>query len=285
MPTSLPGTAPGPRILPVPGTAPEISVVIPTFRRPAELRQALESVAAQGGVHVEVIVVDDCPDGSARAVATAFPPELVRYLVNPSPSRGRPALVRNLGAAQATGELIHFLDDDDLVPDGYYAHVRDLFGASPGLDVVFGRIEPFGRDPAAVSEEAAYFAAAARRAGRCGRLGRWGLAAAMLFRPTLLVCGAAILRRSCWPALQGFDARLPLMEDVDFYMRAIRARGARFVDRLALRYRIGPSLMHRAERPRGLIADSYRHMHRRYRGEHGLLEFWLLKLMAKAIRA
>lgn len=267
------------------GMTPEISVVIPTFRRPVELRQALESVAAQRDVRVEVIVVDDCPDASAREVVESFPPQLVTYRVNPSPSRGRPALVRNLGATHATGELIHFLDDDDLVPDGYYAHVRDLFRASPGLDMVFGRIEPFGRDPAAVSEEADYFASAARRAGRCGRLGRWGLAAAMLFRPTLLVCGAAILRRSCLPGLQGFDARLPLMEDVDFYMRAIRARGARFIDRLALRYRIGPSLMHRAERPRGLITDSYRRMHRRYRGEHGVVEFLLLKLMAKAIRA
>ena len=266
--------------------APDITVVIPAFRRPAELAEAMESVARQDGVTVEIIVVDDCPDGSAREVAERFAACPVTYLRNPVPSAGRPALVRNLGSRAARGELIHFLDDDDRVPDGYHAAALEVFRSAPGIDVVFGRVEPFGADQASVAVERAYFEAAALRARRCSRLGtRWAFAAAMVFRPTLLVCGAAILRRSRLPDLRGFDGRLLLMEDVDFYARAIRRYGARFIDRPALHYRIGPSLMHGPEGQRSRIAASYRHMQERYRGEHGLLDYLALKFFAHAIGA
>ena len=51
----------------------DVSVVIPTFRRPALLREAIASVRAQSGVAVELIVVDDSPEGSAAAIAGEFP--------------------------------------------------------------------------------------------------------------------------------------------------------------------------------------------------------------------
>ena len=263
--------------------SPDISVVIPTHRRPAELAEAVASVLRQPGVRVEVIVVDDCAGGSARPVVDGFADPRVSYRPNPNPSGGRPAEVRNFGLGFATGDLVHFLDDDDIVPDGHYRAVTAVFRAHPDTGVVFGRIEPFGADAAAVAPERAYFAAAGRRALRCRRFGRWGFSAALVFRPTLLVCGAAVLRRACLPALGGFDARLPLMEDVDFFARAIRRFGVRFIDRLALHYRIGPSLMHRPERA-PVIAQSYAAMHRAYRGHHGALEFALLKLFARTAR-
>lgn len=264
---------------------PDISVVIPTYRRPCELRDTLTSVLRQPAATIEVIVVDDCEAGSARDVAAEFPTEIVTYLRNPHPSRGRPAAVRNLGLSHCTGELIHFLDDDDIVPDGYYAAVLEVFRTAPDTQVVFGRIRPFGENADAVRREATYFQGAARRALRCRRFGgRWGFAAAMLFRPTLLVCGAAILRRSCLPTLKGFDTRLPLMEDVDFYARAIRLYGARFLDRLALHYRIGPSLMHQPTGQQATIDECYRRIHDAYRRRHGWSEYVLLKLFALAIR-
>ncbi|MDP4006128.1 glycosyltransferase family 2 protein [Methylobacterium sp. NEAU K] len=262
---------------------PDISVVIPTCRRPAELAEALASVLRQEGVTVEVIVVDDDGAGSARAVVEAVADPRVSYRVNPQPSGGRPAAVRNFGLRSATGALIHFLDDDDIVPEDHYRAVKAVFADHPETSVVFGRIEPFGRDAAAVAAERAYFAAAHRRALRCRRFGRLGFSAALVFRPTLLVCGAAVLRRACLPALGGFDAQLPLMEDVDFYARAIRRFGVRFIDRPALHYRIGPSLMHRPERA-PVIDQSYAAMHRAYRARHGLIEFALLKLFARTAR-
>ena len=71
----------------------------------------------------------------------------VRYQRNPHPTGGVPGVVRNLGWPQAQGRFVHFLDDDDIVPAGYYAAVGAAFAARPDIGLVFGRIEPFGSGP------------------------------------------------------------------------------------------------------------------------------------------
>jgi len=48
-------------------STPEIAVVVPTFRRPTQVVEAVASALAQDGVTVEVFVADDSPEGSARA--------------------------------------------------------------------------------------------------------------------------------------------------------------------------------------------------------------------------
>src|SRR5258706_4723590 len=132
---------------PEPILSTDISVVIPTFRRPHTLTEAVLSALAQDGVTLEVVVVDDCPDGSAGAAIAALGDPRVSYFRNPQPTGGKPAVVRNLGWPRATGRLVHFLDDDDIVPPGHYRAVLEAFAQHPSVGVVFGRIEPFG-DPA-----------------------------------------------------------------------------------------------------------------------------------------
>src|SRR5262245_23068129 len=97
----------------------DIAVVIPTFRRPKQLAAALESVLAQD-VRVEVVVVDDSPEQSARETVEGFGSIWVKYVANPHPSGGRPSRVRNLGWPLTRAPVLHFLDDDDLVPEGHY---------------------------------------------------------------------------------------------------------------------------------------------------------------------
>lgn len=259
----------------------DLSVVVPTFRRPRELGEAVASALAQEGVGVEVIVVDDCPDGSARAVAALDDPRVI-YIRNPAPTGGKPGVVRNLGWPRARGRVIHFLDDDDLVPPGHYRAALAAFERHPGVGVVFGRVEPFG-DEAQLPQERAYFARAAQRALVSDRFGpRWAYAARMFFGETLMVCSAGIVRRDCVAAVNGFDADIKFIEDVDFYARVIRRFGAHFMDRVALRYRIGRSIMHghTVDDP---VRENYRRMLENYRAEWGTLDFWALKLFARTV--
>src|SRR5215475_10535827 len=97
----------------------DISVVIPTFRRPKELGEAIASVLGQTGVSFEIIVVDDSPEASAQEVVEGVGDVRVRYLRNPAPTGGVPSAVRNLGWPLARGAFVHFLDDDDIVPAGH----------------------------------------------------------------------------------------------------------------------------------------------------------------------
>lgn len=268
----------------------EFSAVIPTYRRPKELREAVTSVLAQTNVTVEIIVVDDSPEGSARDVISAIHDPRVKYLRNPRPTGGIPSVVRNLGWPHTNGMFIHFLDDDDIVPTGHYSAVKEAFSERPEVGMIFGRIEPFGTCATRQLEhERRYFAAAARRASRWQRFGsRWAFVGGMLFDNVFLVCSASVLRRACLVQLGGFDPQIRLMEDAEFHVRAIRECGTYFMDRVVLQYRISnPSLMHSPDPDRSQVTaelEGRRRMQAKYRNERGLLEYYALAVFTRIIR-
>ena len=69
--------------------APDITVITATYRRPAQVQDALRSALGQTGVRIEVIVVDDCPDGSARTAVAELGDDRVQYLRMARPTGGR----------------------------------------------------------------------------------------------------------------------------------------------------------------------------------------------------
>lgn len=101
---------------------PQISVVVPTFRRSELLPRALDSLLQQTWPNIQVVVVDDnLPEsGSAKATTAALEPYLSRdnfIYVHTSGAIGGGA-ARNLALRHCTGEYIAFLDDDDrFLPD------------------------------------------------------------------------------------------------------------------------------------------------------------------------
>jgi len=115
-----------------------VSVVIPTFNRPAGLRRAIESVAKQSGLAdagIELIVVDNSPQGNAAgALADISYP--LRLLHEPRPGV---ANARNAGVRAATGAWIAFLDDDEEASDCWLA---ELLAAAKdaGADAAFGPV-------------------------------------------------------------------------------------------------------------------------------------------------
>jgi glycosyltransferase involved in cell wall biosynthesis len=265
--------------------SPEISVIVPTFNRPGLLSEALKSVFAQETEALEVIVVDDSPDCSARSEVQTFTDHRLRYIENPNPSGGFPGGVRNLGASVATGRFLHFLDDDDHVPAGLYKDIIRLFDANPGVGVLFGRVQPFGPDPKEIAREIEFFNYTARTATLLQRFGkRWPIACHMTFRCTLLVCGAGVIRRECFVGAGTFDTDLRYGEDAGFYARAIRKYGGLFIDRPFLEYRIWPhTLAHSPDLAQKTIDDAFKKVQARYLREAGRIDYALSKLAARTI--
>lgn len=261
---------------------PKFTIIIPTFRRPVQLRQAAISVLAQRDVDLQVIIVDDSLEGSAREVVESLNNSRVYYVLNPNPTGGVPSIVRNIALCDAKGDYIHFLDDDDIVPGGHYSTVQRVFGENPGIGMVFGRIEPFGDCPTEqLDHEKRYFGDAARKAIACQLFGRrWGFTSEMLFGRAMLVCSAAVFRRECVVALKGFDPTIRLMEDADFNIRMMREFGAIFIDQKVLNYRIGsPSLMHNPNPNAAQLAEEREgrtKFRNKYRETKGRIEFYTL---------
>jgi glycosyl transferase family 2 len=95
---------------------PLLSVVIPTWNRARLVCEAIESALAQRPGNIEVIVVDDgSKDNTSDELARRFG---FRIRLQRLPHRHGIGAARNAGVAQATGELLAFLDSDDLWLDG-----------------------------------------------------------------------------------------------------------------------------------------------------------------------
>jgi GT2 family glycosyltransferase len=267
----------------------DFSVIIPTFRRPNELIEAISSVLRQRGATVEIIVIDDSPEGSAEEPIRNLGDSRVIYLKNKNPTGGFPSVVRNIGWPMARGTFVNFLDDDDIVTEGHYAVVKAALATKPTIGLVFGRIEPFGSGPPAQLErERQYFAYATRKAALSSRFGaRFAFVGRMLFDKALLVCSSSIIRRECLIRIGGFDPSIRLMEDADLHVRAMRECGVLFLDRTAIHYRVGsPSLMHSPNPTKKQKRDELlgrRQMQAKYRKERGALEFYALALFTRTI--
>ena len=95
---------------------PLISVVIPVRGVADYLGRCLDSVLGEPGPSLEVIAVDDAsPDGCGAILAARHDPRL-RVISNPAALGPGPA--RDLGAKEATGEYVWFVDGDDELADG-----------------------------------------------------------------------------------------------------------------------------------------------------------------------
>jgi GT2 family glycosyltransferase len=100
--------------------------------RPAEVNRAIDSVLAQRGPRVELVVVGNGAEvtGLPAGVRTVNLPENVGV-----------AAGRNAGVEACGGDVVLFLDDDGWYPDtGLAAHVAGRFAADPALAVVSIRV-------------------------------------------------------------------------------------------------------------------------------------------------
>gem|GEM_PF-638255 len=106
-------------------TSPLLSVIIPTWNRAHVVGDAVESALVQCPGRVEVLVIDDgSTDGTAALRAARFGSAITFVR---RPTRGGPGAARNDGIRLATGELLAFLDSDDLfLPGKLDAELRIL---------------------------------------------------------------------------------------------------------------------------------------------------------------
>ena len=121
---------------------PDITVIVPTFRRPLELKRAVLSVLAQTNApSFEILIVDNDPDASAENVsreliATASANTKIRYVHEPNAGV---ANARNTAIAHTRTLLAAFLDDDQSVPANWLAELASFHAQYPA-PVTFGPV-------------------------------------------------------------------------------------------------------------------------------------------------
>lgn len=191
---------------------PTVSVVLPVYNGERFLREAIESVLPQLSAQDELIAIDDGSTDGSGEICRATP--LLRYIRQ---ENAGPAAARNAGIRAARGEIVAFIDADDVWPRGKLVEQAGVLAADPGVYIVIGRTE--------------YRA--------LGEAGERSLGAVTFFH-----LGSAIFRRSVFDRIGLLDESRRSCEDVELFLRA-RESGLSIVslESIGLIYRKHPGGM------------------------------------------
>ena len=226
---------------------PSVSVVIATYNRGALIAPTLDSVLAQEPAPDEVLVVDDgSTDATAEWIRAHYPQ--VRVVTVPN---GGTSLARNRGAQQAQGDVIVFLDHDDLMLPGALATLLDLLERFPRARAAFADHELKDETSGQHfrnhhSEQAAFHrlrAVPAIEEHGADRLYGVELRYAML-RGNLLQQPWAVYRE-VFRELGGFDPQVRYCEDWELYMRLVWRHPIALTDRVISVHLIEGGNLHR----------------------------------------
>lgn len=118
-----------------PAELPTVSIITPSFNQAAYLGQTLESVLNQDYPHLETIVMDGGSSDGSVDVLREYGPRLTHWVSERD--RG-PAHAINKGFARATGDILAWVNSDDLLTPGAVREAVRLFEEDPELDLVYG---------------------------------------------------------------------------------------------------------------------------------------------------
>jgi GT2 family glycosyltransferase len=197
---------------------PTVAVVIPCFNQARYLHSAIESARHQAHPPVEIIVVDDGSTDDTAKVA-----EEMGALVVRQQNLGVSA-ARNAGLARATGELIVFLDADDVLLPSALEMKASALAANTHAAAVLTRCE--------VMDEAGEPLPVVHQEIDPANLYRDLLSRNFVWTP-----GAAMFRRDAVREIGGFAEDLGPAADYAMYLRLARNGRVVFVDACAVRYR------------------------------------------------
>jgi hypothetical protein len=109
--------------------ATRVSIIVNNYNYAAYLPQAIDSALAQDYPHCEVIVVDDGSQDHSRQVIAGYA-DRVRPVLKENGGQGS---AFNAGFAAASGEIVFFLDADDLLEVSAARRAAETFSARPDL--------------------------------------------------------------------------------------------------------------------------------------------------------
>ena len=201
-------------------------MVVTSYQRRELLRQAIDSVLAQTLEDREVIVADDESTDGTLEDLRSLPVQVVRLAHS-----GVPAVTRNAGMARARGDLITFLDCDDVWRPTILEELARALDEHPEVGFAWCASEP---EPSPAPPDPPV-----------------GDMFDRLLETNLIVTSGVMIRKPLTDLVGQFDSRLRVTEDWDYFLRmAARAAGA-YVPRCLTYVRPSPDSLSRA--PGGVI--------------------------------
>jgi glycosyltransferase involved in cell wall biosynthesis len=183
-----------------------VSIIVPVHNGGDRFRQCLDSLKKTAPQPAEIIVVADGDTDGSRQLAKAYGVQVLE-----TPSRGGPALARNVGARKAKGDILFFIDADVTLSPDAVRQVTVLFEQEPDLTAVFGSYDDEPGEANFLSQYRNLLHHHVHQRGREDASTFWG------------ACGA--IHRETFLTIGGFDERYgePSIEDIELGYRLKKA--------------------------------------------------------------
>ena len=200
---------------------PKVTVIIPTYKHRDFVLATLDSVFAQTFTDYEVIVVNDgSPDDTADVLKPLAEAGRIHYIEQANQGQ---AAARNRGLAEARGEFVAFLDDDDLWPPDKLQWQVETLTTVPDAVLVYGCNKSIGIGAGKVFPD--YEAPS-------------GLVRAFFLRQNCIGSpGQTLIRASALASIDGFDRLIWGADDYDLWFRLAKVTRIELWQRVALYYR------------------------------------------------
>jgi glycosyltransferase involved in cell wall biosynthesis len=200
---------------------PRISVVTPSYNQGQFIEETMQSVLDQGYPNLEYIVIDGGSTDNSVDVIRKYERHLA-YWVSEKDSGAADAIAK--GFSKATGEILAYLNSDDLYLPGSLQTVGTVM-AEPAIDVAFGNMYWMDAEGKTVGE---------RRQTRFTRNG-------YLFGGSDLMQPATFWRKNIYLRSGGIDVSYRFTFDTDLFFRfALRGAQFRYVNKFLASFRIHP---------------------------------------------
>lgn len=185
---------------------PTISIVIPVYNGGEAFKKCLTSVKSASSPSTEILVVADGDTDGSGNFAEENGVKVMRL-----PNPGGPARARNLGAQQAKGDVLFFVDADVTISEDAVSRIFDFFQEHPEIAAIFGSYDDEPFEANLLSQYKNLFHHYVHQTGSAGASTFWA------------GCGA--IRRDIFLKMSGFDEhyRHPCIEDIELGYRLKKA--------------------------------------------------------------
>lgn len=181
---------------------PLVTIITPSYNQAAFLEQTIRSVLAQDYQPIEYIIVDGASTDGSKEIIQRFTDHLAWWVSEPDSGQ---AEAINKGLAQSKGEIVAWLNSDDLYLPGSITQAVRIFQQEPSLGLVFNdaiTIDAQGRPLKTLLFD------------------DWGLLELMQFR---IICQPAVfMRRSVLEKAGYLDPTFHFMLDHHLWIRMAR---------------------------------------------------------------
>jgi glycosyltransferase involved in cell wall biosynthesis len=198
---------------------------MPALNAEQTLAAAVDSVLGQKGIDLELIAIDDGSTDATFAKLTAVGDPRLKVLTEPNAG---PATARNRGVAAASGDLIAFIDADDVWLPGKAVLLAAALNRRPASALAYCWTEHIDEDGRYLCTD--------RHVRFAGDVYE-----DMLTHNFIDTVSAVVLRKSAFEAVGGFDESLLVAEDWDLYLRLAATVPFVCVPEVLTQYRRSPT--------------------------------------------